>query len=100
MPSLNGEVTGLNPLSNPYPSGFIAAPANLPHAQQQATMFGAAIAQPLYKTPFPSMNQWNVAVQHELASNMSFQIAYAGATGVHLPWFWTYPDSLPTPDLS
>jgi hypothetical protein len=100
VPSLNGEVTGLNPLSNPYPSGFLEAPANLPHAQQQAVMLGAGISQPLYKVPFPSMNQWNVAVQHELSSNMSFQIAYAGATGVHLPWFWWNGDTPPTQDLS
>ena len=85
----NNEVTPANPISNPYPSGFIPAPGNLPHSQAEAMLFGQGMVNmTFYKEPYPFQMQWNFTLQRQLPGGVALEAAYAGARGEHLPSGW------------
>jgi len=100
LASLNGEVTPLNPISNPFPNGFVPSLGNLPHAQAQLLEIGNAPAAQLATTPYPYNEQWNLTLQRQFWGGFAVEAAYAGSHGVHLPRGSWQADALPTKYLS
>ena len=100
LSTLNGEVTPLYPISDPFPTGFIPSLGNLPHAKAQALLVGAAPALQLATTPYPYNEQWNFTVQRQVWGGVAVEAAYAGSHGVHLPRGSWQADALPTQYLS
>jgi hypothetical protein len=74
-------ITPINPMSNPYPSGFEQAPGS---TQGIYTLLGQGIAvmDPDRQTPYAQ--QWNLSVQRTLPLKFTLDAAYAGSRGVHL----------------
>jgi hypothetical protein len=81
--SINGGVTPLNTLSNPFPNGFIAAPGRDPSFQR--LLLGGSSRAPRQYERYGYTGQWNFAIQHEFIGGITFEAAYAGLRGVHLP---------------
>jgi hypothetical protein len=100
LSTLNGEVTPLYPISDPFPTGFIPSLGNLPHSQAQALLVGAAPALQLGTMPYPYNEQWNFTLQHQAWGGVAVEAAYAGSHGVHLPRGSWQADALPTQYLS
>ena len=99
--TLDGGVTLNNPISNPFPNGFLPAPGNLPHDQAQALLVGGGLTNiPLRNISYPYQGQWNFTVQRQFWGGVAVEAAYAGATGVHLPLGTYQLDSLSTQYLS
>jgi len=86
LATLDEGVTPNDPISNPYPNGFISAPGDLPHDQAQALLVGGALGNvPVRTIPAAYQSQWNFAIQRQLWGGLALEAAYAGNTGVHLP---------------
>jgi hypothetical protein len=100
LSTLNGEVTPLYPISDPFPTGFIPSLGNLPHERAQALLVGAAPALQLGTTPYPYNEQWNFTLQRQAWGGVAVEAAYAGSHGVHLPRGSWQADALPTQYLS
>ncbi|HXB70910.1 MAG TPA: TonB-dependent receptor [Candidatus Acidoferrales bacterium] len=100
LSTLNGEVTPLYPISDPFPTGFIPSLGNLSHDKAQALLVGAAPAIQLATTPYPYNEQWNVTLQRQVWGGVAIEAAYAGSHGVHLPRGSWQADALPTQYLS
>ena len=98
--SLDNGVTPHNPISNPFPSGFIPAPGNLPDDQAQALLIGASVSAPLRTVPYPYQSQWNFTLQRQFWGGMAVEAAYAGSRGVHLPRGSYAANALPAQNLS
>ena len=99
--TLDGGVTLNNPISDPFPNGFLPAPGNLPHDQAQALLLGGGLTNiPLREISYPYQGQWNFTLQHQFWGGVAVEAAYAGATGVHLPTGTYQLNSLPTQYLS
>jgi len=101
LATLDGGVTPGAPISDPFPNGFTPAPGNLPHDTAQTLLLGGGLTNmPVRSVPYPYQSQWNFTLQRELPAGVALEAAYAGASGVHLP-FGTYQlDSLPAQYLS
>ena len=101
VPTLDGGVTPYSPISDPFPNGFTPAPGNLPHDTAQQLLLGGGLTNvPIRKVPYPYQSQWNFTIQRQLWGGVAVEAAYAGASGVHLP-FGTYQiNALPTQYLS
>jgi hypothetical protein len=99
LSTLNGEVTPLYPISNPFPTGFVPSLGNLPHSQAQTLLIGAAPALQLGTMPYPYNEQWNLTLQRQIGG-VAIEAAYAGMHGVHLPRGSWQADALPTQYLS
>jgi hypothetical protein len=100
--SINSEVTPVpGALANPYPNGFLPAPARLPNYQtiELGTSPGNN-GPPLRSEKQPSVYQWNFTLQHQFARNISLEAAYAGSRGVHLQQGNYQLDALPTQYLA
>jgi hypothetical protein len=100
LSTLNGEVTPLYPISDPFPTGFIPSLGNLPHSRAQALLVGAAPALQLGRMPYPYNEQWNFTLQRQAWGGVAVEAAYAGSHGVHLPRGSWQADALPTQYLS
>ena len=83
--TINSEVTPLNTLSDPYPSGLRAAPGRDP--VYQTLLLGGALGGhgDLQYEKYGYTYQWNFTVQHQFARDTSIEAGYAGLRGVHLP---------------
>ena len=100
LPTLNGEVTPLYPISDPFPTGFVPSLGNLSHAQAQTLLIGAGPSLQMATTPYPYNEQWNFTLQRQAWSGVAVEAAYAGSHGVHLPRGSWQADALPTQYLS
>jgi hypothetical protein len=99
--TLDGGVTLNNPISDPFPNGFLPAPGNLPRDQAQALLVGGGLTNiPLRRISYPYQGQWNFTLQHQFWGGVAVEAAYAGATGVYLPLGTYQLNSLPTQYLS
>ncbi len=96
--TLDGSVTPLDRLANPFPAGVIPAPGNSPTFQQ--LLYGQGPVAPLFNDPRGYAQQWNFDVQRELPGGMAVDIAYAGSKGVHLPAYSQQLDQLPEQFMS
>jgi hypothetical protein len=83
--TINSEVTPLNTLSNPYPSGLQPAPGRNP--VYQTALLGGALSGhgDLQYEKYGYTYQWNFTVQHQFAQDLSLEAGYAGLRGIHLP---------------
>jgi hypothetical protein len=100
LSTLNGEVTPLYPISDPFPTGFVPSLGNLPHAQAQTLLIGAGPSLQMETTPYPYNEQWNFTVQRQAWGGVAVEAAYAGSHGVHLPRGSWQANALPTQYLS
>jgi hypothetical protein len=99
--TLDGGVTLNNPISDPFPNGFLSAPGNLPRDQAQALLVGGGLTNiPLRNISYPYQGQWNFTIQRQFWGGVALEAAYAGSTGVHLPMGTYQLNSLPTQFLS
>jgi hypothetical protein len=96
--TLDGSVTPLDKLGNPFPNGLLQVPGRSPNLQQ--IFYGQSIAASVYNAPYSYAQQWNFNVQHELPGGMALSVAYAGSKGVHLPGPDQNLDQLPASFLS
>lgn len=81
--SLDGGLTPSSTLSNPFPTGLIQAAGHNPSFL--ANLEGASVSAPVPDQPYPYVQQWNFAVQHEFARGYGLEVGYAGSKGTHLP---------------
>jgi hypothetical protein len=83
--TINSEVTPLNTLSNPYPTGLQPAPGRNP--VYQTALLGGALSGhgDLQYEKYGYTYQWNFTVQHQFAQDLSLEAGYAGLRGIHLP---------------
>ncbi len=76
------EVTPLNTLSNPYPTGLnIASGSSL----GAATLLGQSINSPERNLKTPYTEQWNLGIQHQIAPNLSLDLTYVGTHSLYNP---------------
>lgn len=101
LATLDGGVTAADPISNPFPNGFISTPGNSPHDTAQLLLIGGGLGNiPLQNLRYPYQGQWNFTVQRELPGGAALEVAYAGSKGVHLPTGGLQADFLPYQYLS
>ncbi len=82
--TIDGSVTPIERLNNPFPNGVLRPPGNSPAFQQ--ILFGQGLGNsPIADEPYGYNQQWNLNVQHEFGEGLLFEVAYAGAKGTHLP---------------
>ena len=73
----------LGTLTNPFPNGFL-----FPGGHSQAfvdSLYGSTFTGTIPNQKRGYNQQWNLAIQQQIKSAASWEIAYAGAAGVHLP---------------
>ena len=80
LSSVDG-ITPINPLSDPYPSGFERAPGS---SQGIFTLLGQGVAVMDPDRTSPYAQQWNLSVQRSLPWKFVLDVAYAGSRGLHL----------------
>jgi hypothetical protein len=80
--SLNGGLTPINSLSNPFPGGIVQPTGSSLGA---GTLVGQDIVAVYHNDPSAYSQQWNFDVQQELPGAVLFDIAYAGSKGTALP---------------
>jgi len=83
--SIDSYVTYANTLSNPFPTGLIAAAGRNPN--YQSLLLGGSLGgkgQLQYENAGYS-EQWNFTVQHQFPKDLALEVGYAGLRGVHLP---------------
>lgn len=76
------NVTPLNPLSNPYPTGVFVPATN--EADRRLMGQGIVITDRNSRNN-TYMEQWNFSIQQGLPGDWMLEAAYTGSTGVHLP---------------
>jgi hypothetical protein len=74
-------ITPTNPLSNPFPDGFVRAPGSSQGLMSQLGQ-GVVVMDPNRVTPYSE--QWNIDVQRTLPANFALDVSYAGSRGLHL----------------
>lgn len=94
----DGSVTPADRLSNPFPTGVIAAPGRNPNFQK--LFYGQGISAPIYDDPRGYAQQWNFDIQRELPFGAALDFAYAGSKGTHIPGPNQQIDQLPDQFLS
>jgi len=82
--SIDNQVTPLNTLSNPFPTGFTGPPQRGANFQQLILGTSAPRSPQRYER-YGYTGQWNFAVQHQLPHSIALEATYAGLRGVHLP---------------
>lgn len=83
VPTINSELTPLDMLSDPYPTGIIQPPGRNP--DYQTLYLGQSVSAPIPgHQHFPYVQQWNFTIQRQLAQGTTLEVAYAGAKGTHL----------------
>jgi hypothetical protein len=96
--TLNGSVTPLDVLSNPFPNGLLPTPGRNPNLQR--VLIGQSVAGAIYNDKYGYAQQWNFDVQRELPGGFALSVAYAGSKGVHLPGPDQQLDQLPPEFMS
>ena len=82
--TIDGGVTPVDRLSNPFPGGVLQPPGNSPSFER--ILLGQGIGNtPIADKPYGYNQQWNLNVQRELGQGTVVEVAYGGSRGVHLP---------------
>jgi len=81
--TIDGSVTPVERLSNPFPNGILQPPGK--SSNYQNILLGQGFTLPLESQPYGYNQQFNLNIQHELKEGTLVEIAYAGAKGTHLP---------------
>ena len=97
--SIDGGITFVNKISNPFPAtGIIPPPGrNFPSGQSVQTLAAGTgvLANNYFDHPAGYVQQWNLDLQRELPAGFFIDVAYAGSKGTHLPSFVTQVDQMP-----
>lgn len=96
--TIDGGITPVDRLSNPFPNGIIQPPGRDPVFQTR--LLGLGIQAPLTKNPNGYVQQWNFNIQRELAEGFLVDVAYAGSKGTHLVRHGLQVNQLPEQFLS
>jgi hypothetical protein len=83
--TIDSSVTYATTLSNPFPTGLIAAPGRNPI--YQANLLGGSLGGKgqLRFENAGYTEQWNFTVQHQFPHDFALEAGYAGLRGIHLP---------------
>jgi hypothetical protein len=81
--TLDGEVTALNTMSNPFPNGFLFTPGR--NSNFQSVLLGISGNTEMGDHKWPSTYQWNFTLQRQLPGNTAVEASYVGLKGNHLP---------------
>jgi len=81
--TIDGSVTPVERLSNPFPHGILQPPGK--SSNYQNILLGQALTLPLDSHPYGYNQQSNLSIQHKLKEGTLVEIAYARAKGTHLP---------------
>jgi len=90
-------VTPTNPLTNPFPTGFLAPAGS---SAGLGTFAGQTVSflNPDMKNPYSL--RWNLDIQHTLTKTLMVEFGYIGNHAVHLPVSVTQLNALPAKYLS
>lgn len=66
------------------PGGASINSLYIPASTNPAAFNGQSVNYNLFHTPVPKIYQWNVSMQHELGTNMVFELAYVASHGFNL----------------
>jgi TonB dependent receptor len=80
--SNNGGITPGSGLSNPFPNGIVTPPGR--NANYQLSLIGTGYSGDWVGVQHPYVQQYNVAVQHQIRNTFAFTLAWAGSKGTHL----------------
>jgi hypothetical protein len=81
--TIDGSVTPVDRLSNPFPNGILQPPGH--SSNYQNILLGQSFQAPLESQPYGYNQQFNLNIQRELKEGTLIEIAYAGSKGTHLP---------------
>ena len=95
--SVNGGLTPLNTLSNPFPNGLIEPQGHNPALL--ANFEGQSFNAPIPGPPYPYVQQWNLDIQRQFDSAL-FDVGYAGSKATHLAFSVLPINQLPDQDLT
>src|SRR5262249_7491686 len=79
--SINGQVTPLNTMSDPFPNGLVPPPARKP--EYQKLLLGGSVRTPLRHARYPYVGQWNFTIQREFKGAIALEASYSGLRGLH-----------------
>jgi len=82
VPTLNGGLTPVNTLNNPFPGGITLPEGRNPG--YETGLLGTSIILPVPSDAWPYMMNWNFGFQRQFGGNNSFDISYVASRGVHL----------------
>jgi hypothetical protein len=85
VPTVDGELTPVAVLSNPFPTGLLQPPQR--NANYQTLLLGTSISAPIRGSAsqhFGYLQQWNFNIEREILDGMALEVAYAGSKGTHL----------------
>ncbi len=85
VPTTDNELTPVNKLSNPYPTGILQPVQR--SANYQQLLLGTSISAPIAGAAsehFGYVQQWNFSIQRQLLEGLVLEAAYAGSKGTHL----------------
>lgn len=80
--SLDGGITPMDRISNPYPHGLLPIPGNAAGAD---TLIGQGFGMYAQGVHPGYMQQWNFDIQRDFGKGVAVDIAYAGSKGTKLP---------------
>ena len=79
--SINGGLTPLDNLSNPFPNGLVQPTGN---TLGPASYLGQSLTLWARNVKSPYMMQWNFDIQQSLTPTLLLDVGYSGSHGVHL----------------
>ncbi|HVW87688.1 MAG TPA: TonB-dependent receptor [Bryobacteraceae bacterium] len=85
VPTVDGELTPVATLSNPFPTGILQPPQR--NQIYQLDYLGLGISAPIPGAAaqhFGYFQQWNFNIERELYGGLVVEVAYAGSKGTHL----------------
>ena len=85
VPTVDGSLTSVATLSNPFPGGLVQPPQRNPNFQ--TLLLGTSLTEPIVGAANQHLGyvqQWNFSVGRELMNGLVLDVAYAGSKGTHL----------------
>src|SRR5262249_52406253 len=97
-PTLNGGLTPLNTVHDPFPNGLLQSPGHDPSFQ--SVLQGQVVSSPIANSPYAYVQQWNFNIQRQIGDGLVAQLGYVGSKGTHLAAFAQQLDQLSTKELA
>jgi hypothetical protein len=79
-----GVATGTYSMSNPFPDGINVPLGRSSNVALNQYDFGQSFGSPIPNETYPYVVQFNAAIEQQLSSKTSLQVAFAGSQGSHL----------------
>lgn len=86
-----------NNFTNLLPNGVIRPPQRStdPVTGFQYSLLGTSPSIVFPNNPYPYAQQWNFGIQQQLGAKAVLSVAYAGAKGTHLPFYYLQQNAVP-----